>query len=247
MAATRARSFKRRGKSGPSGSLSRATWWSPTRGTSAVVGVGTVREPGYQWRPERPEYRHTVAVDWKDTTERRVEPVRRWGLTTVSPVSQALYQRILAARHLVTQSIRPRSHHWARRHPSQSCLTSRPQSNASGRSSCMAHLEPARRTRRGGSRHGGSCSATAPTTPAWSLATWIGCGRPRPCSPNQARPASGSLPGAPFTIRMPTRISWRATSHARLAPAAWSLSCVMASSNASAWLPRVTRTGPSCC
>jgi 5-methylcytosine-specific restriction enzyme B len=67
------------------------------RGTSAVVGIGVVREPGYQWRPERPEYKHTVTVDWNDTAERSIEPVRRWALTTVIPVAQALYQRILDA------------------------------------------------------------------------------------------------------------------------------------------------------
>jgi 5-methylcytosine-specific restriction protein B len=65
------------------------------RGTSAVVGIGVVREPGYQWRPERPEYKHTVNVDWNNTAERSIEPVRRWATVTVAPVSQAQYRRIL--------------------------------------------------------------------------------------------------------------------------------------------------------
>jgi 5-methylcytosine-specific restriction protein B len=65
------------------------------RGTSAVVGIGVVREPGYQWRPERPEYKHTINVDWNDTAERSIEPVRRWATVTVAPVSQAQYRRIL--------------------------------------------------------------------------------------------------------------------------------------------------------
>jgi 5-methylcytosine-specific restriction enzyme B len=65
------------------------------RGTSAVVGIGVVRDPGYQWRPERPEYNHTVNVDWNDTTERSIEPVRRWATVAVAPVSQAQYRRIL--------------------------------------------------------------------------------------------------------------------------------------------------------
>src|SRR3712207_9470472 len=36
------------------------------RGTSEVLAIGTVKDPAYEWRPERDEYRHTVAVDWED-------------------------------------------------------------------------------------------------------------------------------------------------------------------------------------
>jgi 5-methylcytosine-specific restriction enzyme B len=47
------------------------------RGTSQVVGIGTVVEPGYVWRPEREVYKHTVAVKWGDTAERTLDPPRR--------------------------------------------------------------------------------------------------------------------------------------------------------------------------
>jgi len=67
------------------------------RGTSTVLGIGVVRQPGYQWRAERPEYKHTVAVDWSNPVERTIEPVKRWALTTVQQVPQTLYQRILAS------------------------------------------------------------------------------------------------------------------------------------------------------
>jgi 5-methylcytosine-specific restriction enzyme B len=70
------------------GDLVVANW-----GTSAVVGIGVVREPGYQWQPERPEYKHTVNVDWDDRAERSIEPVRWWATVTVAPVSQAQYRR----------------------------------------------------------------------------------------------------------------------------------------------------------
>jgi 5-methylcytosine-specific restriction protein B len=77
------------------------------RGTAAVVGIGVVREPGYQWRPERSEYKHTVNVDWDDTAERSIEPVRRWATVTVAPVSQAQYRRILDAPARDGQAAQP--------------------------------------------------------------------------------------------------------------------------------------------
>jgi 5-methylcytosine-specific restriction enzyme B len=57
------------------------------RGTSEVLAIGTVTDAGYQWRPERSEYRHTVAVTWDLTAARRIEPIKTWATTTVRKVS----------------------------------------------------------------------------------------------------------------------------------------------------------------
>jgi 5-methylcytosine-specific restriction enzyme B len=48
------------------------------RGTSHVLAIGTVAEPGYEWRPERPEFRHTVRVDWDESKARDIEPIKPW-------------------------------------------------------------------------------------------------------------------------------------------------------------------------
>ncbi len=70
------------------------------RGISEVLAIGTVKDPAYEWRPERDEYRHTVAVDWDTDRARRLDtPVRQWGTTTVLPVSAALYARLLSAEN----------------------------------------------------------------------------------------------------------------------------------------------------
>jgi 5-methylcytosine-specific restriction enzyme B len=68
------------------------------RGTSQVVGIGTVIEPGYVWRPEREVYKNTVSVQWTDTTERTLDPpVTSWFGSTVAKVAGDLYQQITAA------------------------------------------------------------------------------------------------------------------------------------------------------
>jgi 5-methylcytosine-specific restriction enzyme B len=68
------------------------------RGTNQVVGIGTVTEPGYVWRPERQVYKHTVSVQWTDTTERTLDPpATAWFGSTVAKVPGDLYQRIIAA------------------------------------------------------------------------------------------------------------------------------------------------------
>ena len=68
------------------------------RGTSQVVGIGTVIEPGYLWRTEREVYKHTVSVRWTDTTERTLDPpVTSWFGSTIAKVPGDLYQRITAA------------------------------------------------------------------------------------------------------------------------------------------------------
>jgi len=64
------------------------------RGTSEILGIGTVGDGGYQWRPERREYRHTLAVDWDTSTARKIEPVKAWATTTVKKVPASLYRTI---------------------------------------------------------------------------------------------------------------------------------------------------------
>jgi 5-methylcytosine-specific restriction protein B len=65
------------------------------QGTSKVLAVGTVVEPGYEWRPERAEYRHTVRVKWDTAYGQEIEPQKKWATTTVAPVPAELYQQIL--------------------------------------------------------------------------------------------------------------------------------------------------------
>ena len=69
------------------------------RGTSEILAIGTVNETGYQWRPERREYRHTVGVDWNTDFAREIRPVKAWATTTVSKVPANLYREILGAPH----------------------------------------------------------------------------------------------------------------------------------------------------
>ena len=66
------------------------------RGKSHVLAIGTVNEPGYEWRPERENHKHTVAVDWDTSFDKDIEPVERWGLTTVAKVPHTLYQKIIS-------------------------------------------------------------------------------------------------------------------------------------------------------
>lgn len=44
------------------------------KGTTEILGIGTVRTDGYQYLPERGQYRHTVAVDWDTTHARKLDP-----------------------------------------------------------------------------------------------------------------------------------------------------------------------------
>lgn len=68
------------------------------RGTSELLAVGTVNDVGYQWRPERDEFRHTVGVDWDISAARKLDPpVKAWATTTVSKVSPALYRTLMGS------------------------------------------------------------------------------------------------------------------------------------------------------
>ncbi|MEV0320552.1 McrB family protein [Streptomyces sp. NPDC050658] len=65
------------------------------RGTSEIVGIGTVTDEGYVWRPERPHHRHTVSVEWRHTPPLRLEErVPAWALVTVKDVPAKLWSQI---------------------------------------------------------------------------------------------------------------------------------------------------------
>ncbi len=65
------------------------------RGTSQVLAVGEVAEPGYTWNPERPEYRHTVRVKWDTSYAKEIPPQRKWAFVTIAPVTASLYEAIV--------------------------------------------------------------------------------------------------------------------------------------------------------
>jgi 5-methylcytosine-specific restriction protein B len=66
------------------------------RGTSEILGIGTVTDGGYEWRPDREEMRHTVAVDWDTTHAGPIEPVKSWAMNTVAKVPATLYRSIVS-------------------------------------------------------------------------------------------------------------------------------------------------------
>ena len=68
------------------------------RGTSEVLAIGTVVEPGYERREDLPRYGQTVRVQWDESQARSIDPIKRWAFKTVAPIGQAEYQRILAGR-----------------------------------------------------------------------------------------------------------------------------------------------------
>jgi 5-methylcytosine-specific restriction enzyme B len=61
------------------------------KGTSQILGVGEVVEPGYMWRADRDEYRHTVAVKWDTSFAREIPPQKRWAFQTIADVSAATW------------------------------------------------------------------------------------------------------------------------------------------------------------
>ena len=71
------------------------------RGVSEVLGVGTVNDVGYVWRPEREQYKHTVGVDWDTSVARTIEPVRGWATTTVSKVPATILRQVLGGGPIV--------------------------------------------------------------------------------------------------------------------------------------------------
>lgn len=76
------------------------------KGTSKVLAIGEVVEPGYRWRPERGEYRHTLSVKWDTSYEKAITPQKSWATVTVKKVPESLFAEITAAR--TSESTTPR-------------------------------------------------------------------------------------------------------------------------------------------
>jgi len=66
------------------------------RGISEILAVGTVTDTGYEYRPDRAEYRHTVGVDWDLSAQKAIEPIGAWRTTTVSRVTAAVHRRLFS-------------------------------------------------------------------------------------------------------------------------------------------------------
>ena len=67
-------------------------------GTSKVLAIGEVEEPGYEWRDDRADFRHTVRVRWDTSVARTIDPQPSWGTVTVGKVPPALYEAILSGQ-----------------------------------------------------------------------------------------------------------------------------------------------------
>lgn len=65
------------------------------KGTTRVLAVGTVVDPGYEWRDDRASCKHTVRVEWNERYARDIEPITSWGQVTVADVPNTVYQRII--------------------------------------------------------------------------------------------------------------------------------------------------------
>ncbi len=66
------------------------------RGINEILGIGTVVEPGYAFRENRPEWRQTVAVEWTDTEPRTIPKQQPWEVTQVADVPLDLYKGIVS-------------------------------------------------------------------------------------------------------------------------------------------------------
>ena len=68
------------------------------RGTTEVLGIGTVNDVGYVWRTDREVFRHTLGVDWDTTKAGPIAPVKAWATTTVSKVPATLSRQIIGTK-----------------------------------------------------------------------------------------------------------------------------------------------------
>lgn len=64
------------------------------KGTSEVLAVGEVVEPGYEWMESRPEYKHIVRVRWDRSYAKQIPSQKKWAFATVAPISAQLYSLI---------------------------------------------------------------------------------------------------------------------------------------------------------
>ena len=72
------------------------------QGISKILAVGEVVEPGYEWLPERQEYKHIVHVKWDTKYAQDIEPQPYWAMVTLRDVPPALYHKITANRGAVS-------------------------------------------------------------------------------------------------------------------------------------------------
>ena len=66
------------------------------KGISKILAVGEVVNPAYEWKPDLPEFRHTVRVQWDPSYAQDIEPQKGWAMVTVAKVGSDLYESILA-------------------------------------------------------------------------------------------------------------------------------------------------------
>ena len=65
------------------------------KGTSKVLAVGEVIEPGYEWSSDRG---HLVHVKWDTSYAQDIPQQKHWAMVTVKPVSQALAAQVLGKK-----------------------------------------------------------------------------------------------------------------------------------------------------
>jgi 5-methylcytosine-specific restriction protein B len=65
------------------------------KGLSKVLAIGEVIEPGYEWLPERNEYKHVVRVKWDTSYAQDIESQGHWGTVTVANVSHQLFKKLI--------------------------------------------------------------------------------------------------------------------------------------------------------
>lgn len=76
------------------------------QGISAILGIGEVIDPGYEWDEERTEFKHVVRVKWSTDHARQVDFLpRKWQFMTVGDVSDELYRKILTHDSFVETEI----------------------------------------------------------------------------------------------------------------------------------------------
>ena len=75
------------------------------RGKRHILGVGRVKRPGYAWRDDRTEYKHTLEVDWDASLAGDIPTQSYWGMVTVVEVAPESWDAVLGP--LVTVDRRP--------------------------------------------------------------------------------------------------------------------------------------------
>lgn len=68
------------------------------KGTSRVLAIGEVGDSGYEYRTDRPEYLHTVSVEWDTSYDTDIPTQKKWAFVTVAKVPTDLYETIVNKR-----------------------------------------------------------------------------------------------------------------------------------------------------